>query len=185
MRVNTQLHEETTRFLYENRALFMIAARDKNSTHLSDEFMARYYEVLANTNPETRKMFKILDVQADYLAHQEFLAKRYTDTPAVLDPIKHIFSLLPNLATVVISLGAPSHFGRTFQQRSDTIAWLVDHIPPSVDIAWDLTHVWPLEGKLEDQPLWQTIQARGSLRPGASVTTRIIGSGKSFWGINF
>ncbi|KAH7356285.1 hypothetical protein BKA66DRAFT_248456 [Pyrenochaeta sp. MPI-SDFR-AT-0127] len=185
MRVNTKLHGEVHKYLYQNRTLFMILARDGSSKTLSDEYIARNYETLARMSMRTRQLFQKLEIQIGYLANQTFTAKRYADVSSVSDPMRHIFTMLPNLQTLVISFASSSYairsMQRIFRELNETVVWLISYIPLSVNLVWDLSRACPLQGKIEEQPMWSTIQERGTIIMGASVVTQLESSPYQDW----
>lgn len=155
----------------------MIVARDQASKTLSDEHTARYYETLATMNIRTRQLVKSLEIQVGYLSNQTFTAKRYADVPSVSDPMAHIFTMLPNLETLVISFASSAFtvrsMHRIFRELNETVDWLIPYIPDSVHLIWDLEHACPPHGKIEEQPMWMTMQQRGIFIIGASVVTQL------------
>ncbi|CAO2652200.1 Nn.00g004830.m01.CDS01 [Neocucurbitaria sp. VM-36] len=177
MRANKQLHDEVAKYLYENRTLFMVAARNSQSQTLSDEYMLRYYETLASMPTQTRLRFKKLEIQIGHLVSQPSAPRRYTDVPSVSDPMRHILALLPNLDTVVISFQSLLYTSvsthRIVRERAETAEWLMKYIPASVSILWDLARAFAFPSKSEEQPMWQTIQARGVIKMGHSVFTQL------------
>jgi hypothetical protein len=146
MRTNKQIHREVTKYFYENRVLFMLAARDKSSQMLSNEYMSRYYETLAVMSPQTRRLFTKVEVMVAHFSEQTFTPRRYQHVPSVADPMQHALALLPNLATVVISLGPTplrplKALMRVALQRNQTLEWLLAYIPGHVEILWDQSTV--------------------------------------------
>lgn len=177
MRVNHQLQSEVSKYMYENRTLFMIIARDKASQTLSNEYISRFYETIATMNPYTRQLFRKLEIQIGYLSGQAFIAKRYTKVPAVLEPMREIFALLPSLQTLVVSFGPlpfiPSDTYRIVRERLETVHWLIDCVPDAIDIQWDLTRAFTVRFKADEQPLRRIIAKRGTVQMGESIVTRL------------
>jgi hypothetical protein len=176
MRINRQIHKEATKFFYENRTLFMVVARDKDSQMLSNEYASRYYETLATMNPETRGLFTELEVDIAHFSEQTFTPRRYQQVPSVTDPMRHIIALLPNLKTVVIVLGViPARpvkaIARVSTQRNDTLHWLLDYIPKDVQVLWEKASVPRTETGAE--ALRTIIETRGSFIHQDSVTMQL------------
>lgn len=176
MSTNKQLHNEVTKYFYENRTLFMLLARDKNSQMLSNEYVSRYYETLAVMNSETRSLFTKLEVTVAHFSEQTFKPRQYQLVKSVADPMQHIIALLPNLATIIITLGpTPARpikaLVRVAQQRNETLEWLLRYIPPHVEIMWE-------QDTIPEREIWGSPQLmdiigdRGSIMQGASVTAR-------------
>lgn len=178
MRTNRQIHDEVRKYFYENRTLFVLAARDKGSLMLSNEYMSRYYETLAVMNPQTRMLFNRLEVMVGNLANQSFQPRRYQYVPPVADPIGHVIQLLPNITTVTIAIGpTPLRPIKAVvinsMQRNDTLEWLLHHIPQHMEILWEQTTV-PLPNDKWDEPvLWNMMLERGSFIHGTSVTAQL------------
>lgn len=178
MRTNRQIYKEVTKYFYENRTLFMIVARDKDSQMLSNEYASRYYETLAVMNAETRRLFTRLEVYIAHFSEQTFMPRRYQMVPSVADPMRHIISLLPNLETVVIALGrTPSRplkaLVRVAIQRNETLDWLLAYLPPEVEIIWDEKTMPALEGDWNEFHLWNMVKNRGSLVHEKSITAQL------------
>lgn len=177
MRANKQVHNEVVEYLYEKRTLFMIVARDRESPTLTNEYLSRYYETLASMPTQTRQHFTKLEIQIGYLSSQTFTAKRHTHVPSVSDPMSHILFLLPNLDTVVISFQSLLYTSvsthRIVRERTQTAEWLIKYIPESVNVVWDLARAFAFRTKLDEQPMWRTIQARGEINMGHSVFTQL------------
>ncbi|KAJ4375822.1 hypothetical protein N0V83_001099 [Neocucurbitaria cava] len=177
MRANKQVHNEVVEYLYEKRTLFMIVARDRESPTLTNEYLSRYYETLASMPTQTRQHFTKLEIQIGYLSSQTFTAKRHTHVPSVSDPMSHILFLLPDLDTVVISFQSLMYTSvsthRIVRERTQTAEWLIKYIPESVNVVWDLARAFAFRTKLDEQPMWRTIQARGEINLGHSVFTQL------------
>lgn len=173
MRANHQLHHEIAKHMYENRTLFLIIARDKASQTLSNEYISRFYEIIATMHPPTRHLFTTLEIQIGYLSGQAATAKRHANVPAVLDPMHHIFALLPRLHTLVVSFGPlpfiPSDTYRIVRERLETVDWLIDCVPEAIDVRWDLTRAFTARFKADEQPLRKLIAKRGTVQMGGSV----------------
>jgi hypothetical protein len=179
MRTNKQLHKEVTKYFYENRVLFLLVARDsKGSQLLSDEYLSRYYETLAVMNPQTRCLFTKLEVMVAHFSEQTFAPRQYQHVPSVADPMQQVIALLPNLATVVLSLG-PTPLRplraqvRVAMQRNETLEWLLAYIPAHVEILWDKKTVPVSEDKWPESKLWDIISDRGSPMHGVSISVQI------------
>jgi hypothetical protein len=183
MRTSQQMHREVAKYFYENRTLFMATGRLKNSPMLSNEYLSRYYETLAIMNPQTRRFFTRFDIKVVHQTEQTLPPRRYQLVPSVADPMQHVFDLLPNLSTVVLSLGPtpfrPLVWLRVATQRDDTLESLLDHIPQHVEILWDKSTAPALEGKLgrsgksDESRLWRMMNDRGSFIHGESMTARL------------
>jgi hypothetical protein len=178
MRTNRQIYKEVTKYFYENRTLFMIVAREKDSQMLSNEYASRYYETLAIMNPETRRFFTKLEVCIAHFSEQTFASRRYLEVPSVSDPMRHIISFLPNLETVVIVLGTTpvrplKAVVRIAMQRNDTLDWLLEYISPEVEVIWEQKRIPELEGQWNEFHLWNLIKSRGSLVYGTSITCQL------------
>jgi hypothetical protein len=178
MRTNKQIYKEVTKYFYENRTLFMLAARDKNSQMLSNEYLSRYYETLAVMSPQTRCLFTRLEVMIAHFSEQTFTPRRYQHVPSVVDPMQHTLALLPSLATVVISLG-PTPIRplkarvRVAMQRNHTLQWLLAYIPEHIEILWDQHTVPAPVDHWSEAMLWQMMSERGSPLLGDSVTVEV------------
>ncbi|KAF1919392.1 hypothetical protein BDU57DRAFT_140034 [Ampelomyces quisqualis] len=178
MRANRQIHDEVRKYFYENRILFMLAARDKDSLMLSNEYISRYYETLAVMNPQTRMLFNRLEVMVGHLTHQVFRPRQYQLVPSVADPMRHVIQLLPKLSTVVIAMGPTplrpiKAVVSVATQRNDTLEWLLDHIPQHMEILWEQTTVPTPSDKWDDSGLWNMMRERGSFLHGTSTTARL------------
>ena len=178
MRTNRQIHDEVRKYFYENRTLFMLVARDKDSLMLSNEYISRYYETLAVMNPETRMLFNRLEVVAGHLASQKFQPRQYKLVPSVADPMSHVIQLLPKLTTVVIAFGPmPRRSLKTTvsvaMQRNDTLEWLLDHIPQYMEILWEQTTAPTSSDRWDESILWNMMLERGSFIQGTSATARL------------
>ena len=177
MRANNQVHNEVAKYMYENRTLFMIAAHDRASQTLSEAYISRYYETLASMPTHTRQRFQKLEIQIGYLSSQTFTPKRYPDVPSVSDPMRHVLLLLPNLDTIIISFQSLLYTSisthRIIRERTETVEWLIKYIPRSVHIVYDLARAFTFPPKIEEQPMWQTIQVRGVIKMGHSVFTQL------------
>ncbi|KAH5106884.1 hypothetical protein HBH72_048670 [Parastagonospora nodorum] len=176
MRTSRQMHKEVTKYFYENRTLFMIVARDKHSQMLSREYASRYYETLAAMSPETRALFTRLEVDIAHFSEQTFASRRFHHIPSVTDPMQHIFDLLPHLKTIVIVLGVtPARpakaVERVITQRNETLRWLLEYVPPNVDILWERASLPKIDtGAAELQSM---IEARGSFIDSESITMQL------------
>lgn len=173
MRVNHQLHDEVTKALYEHRRLFLRITRDKESRTLSDEFMSRYYETLAQMAPRTREMFSNVELLISPFSSHDFMARRYQLAPPNTDHMRGVFDLLPNLSTFNITLPDLSgyrhraaHAARDMKQVCDTLEWLLDYIPLGADILWNLRPVkwYPHPQSDEEKRMMQFIESRGSVK---------------------
>lgn len=177
MRVNTQLHDEVQKFLYSNRTLFIVVARDRESLTLSNEFAARSYETLARMAPKTRQLFTSLEIQVGYLAHQTFTSKHYVDIDAVPDPFPHMFSLLPNLKSLLLSFCSSPYAKirppRIFREYDQTVDWLFPYIPPSIDIRWDFTYGSQTWLTLQRSPIWASAARRGAIVQDTSIVRQL------------
>jgi hypothetical protein len=183
MRTNRQIYKEVTKYFYENRVLFMLAARDKNSPMLSNEYLSRYYETLAVMSPQTRRLFTKLEVMVAHFSEQTFTPRRYQHVPSVADPMQHALALLPNLATVVISLGPTplrplKALVRVAMQRNHTLEWLLAYIPEHIEILWDQNTVPAPGDQWSESMLLQMMSDRGSPLPGDSVTVQVAAKGR-------
>jgi hypothetical protein len=183
MRTNRQIYKEVTKYFYENRVLFMLAARDKNSPMLSNEYLSRYYETLAVMSPQTRRLFTKLEVMVAHFSEQTFTPRRYQHVPSVADPMQHALALLSNLATVVISLGPTplrplKALVRVAMQRNHTLEWLLAYIPEHIEILWDQNTVPAPGDQWSESMLLQMMSDRGSPLPGDSVTVQVAAKGR-------
>jgi hypothetical protein len=177
MSTNKQLHSEVTKYFYENRTLFMLLARDENSQMLSDEYISRYYETLAVMNSGTRSLFTKLEVMVAHFSEQTFKPRQYQLVKSVADPMKQIFALLPNLASVVITLGhTPARPMQALlhvaQQRNETLQWFLKYIPPHIEILWEQDTI-PEPEVWGSPQLMDIVDDRGSIMRGESVTARL------------
>ncbi|KAF1838430.1 hypothetical protein BDW02DRAFT_594686 [Decorospora gaudefroyi] len=174
MRVNTRLHDEVTKYLYEHRTLFMPVARHPTNKAFGDEYVARIYNTIATMNPATLHLFKHLEIQISHCQDRHIVASRYL--PRIADPMRHIFRKLTALETLTIQFGpvaTPSYWEsetmlKTTRQRYEieTTEWLIDHIPASVNVSWDRAHASRFLGSdAVEQRLWHAIQDRASARP--------------------
>lgn len=178
MRTNRQIHDEVRKYFYGNRTLFMLAARDKGSLMLSNEYISRYYETLAVMNPQTRMLFNRLEVMVGNLANQRFQPRQYQFVPPVPDPMGHVIQLLPKLTTVTFVIGpTPLRPIKAVvinsMQRNDTLEWLLGHIPQHMEILWEQTTVPEPNDKWDESVLWNMMLERGSLIQGTSVTAQL------------
>jgi hypothetical protein len=183
MRTNKQIHREVTKYFYENRVLFMLAARDKSSQMLSNEYMSRYYETLAVMSPQTRRLFTKVEVMVAHFSEQTFTPRRYQHVPSVADPMQHALALLPNLATVVISLGPTplrplKALMRVALQRNQTLEWLLAYIPGHVEILWDQSTVPAPGNNWSESTLLQMMSERGSPLLGDSIAVQVAAKGR-------
>jgi hypothetical protein len=183
MRTNKQIHREVTKYFYENRVLFMLAARDKSSQMLSNEYMSRYYETLAVMSPQTRRLFTRVEVMVAHFSEQTFIPRRYQHVPSVADPMQHALTLLPNLATVVISLGPTplrplKALMRVALQRNQTLEWLLAYIPGHVEILWDQSTVPAPGNNWSESTLLQMMSERGSPLLGDSIAVQVAAKGR-------
>ena len=176
MRTSRQMHKEVTKYFYQNRTLFIVVARDKDSQMLSREYASRYYETLATMSPDTRRLFTELQVDIAHFSDQTFAARRFHHVPSVTDPMQHFFDLLPHLKTIVIVLGAtPARpakaLERIITQRNETLRWLLEYVPPNVEILWERTTLPKVDtGAAELQSM---IEARGSFIDSESITVQL------------
>jgi hypothetical protein len=178
MRTNKQIHKEVTKYFYENRVLFMLVARDKDSKTLSDEYMSRYGETLAVMNPQTRRLFTKLEIMVAFFSEQTFMPRQYQQVPSGTDPMQYVLALLPSLATLVISLGPtplrplPAQV-RVAMQRNQTLAWLLAYIPGHVEILWDHGTVPTSGDTWKESKLLQMMSERGSPMLGDSIAVKV------------
>lgn len=178
MRVNHQLHSEVAKYLYDNRTLFMIIARDKDSFTLSDEYISRYYETLAVMAPATRQMFTKVELKIGQFPQADFSARRYQLAPSNTDHMREIIAFIPNLSTLVLTLPylmttrPKAYTARTTMQVCDTIDWVLSHVPAHVEILWDMHLVqWYPTPRTEWEVRMLTIvQSRGQVKAGSSVS---------------
>ena len=95
--------------------------------------------------------------------------------PPAIDPLQHIFKLLPNLQTLVVSFGAQPYASisnathRVVLERLETVDWLLGCIPPLIDVRWDLTGAFTTRFRTDEQPLRRLVEKRGSIQMGASL----------------
>ncbi|KAH7392215.1 hypothetical protein DE146DRAFT_617778 [Phaeosphaeria sp. MPI-PUGE-AT-0046c] len=183
MSANRQLHNETRKYFYENRTLFMLLARDKKSQMLSNEYISRYYETLAVMNAETRCLFTRLEVLVAHFSEQTFKPRQYQLVRSVADPMQHIVALLPNLTSIIITLGPtpirplPASL-RVAQQRNETLEWFLKYIPPHVEILWEQSTI-PAPELSGDSQLRDIVDNIGSFIHGESATARLEASRRS------
>ncbi|KAF2032067.1 hypothetical protein EK21DRAFT_61774 [Setomelanomma holmii] len=186
LRINRRLHDEGARHFYENRTLFMVAARDKQSELLSNEFVLRYCETVAMMATSTRLLFTTLEIQIGYFSDQKFTGRHPSceKLPSGIIPVQHIFALLPNLKSVVISFAlAPAQIvrsnARIAQQQNDTLEWLLAHIPQDVELLWDEISLWddipevPPQTSVCEGELFELMHSRGPPQQGRSVAAQL------------
>ncbi|KAL6711633.1 hypothetical protein ACN47E_004567 [Coniothyrium glycines] len=180
MRANRGLHDEVEKHLYENCTLFMEIARDKASQNLSNEYISRNLLVLQSMTPSMRQLFRKCEIRIGYLSSQKLpRGRRIGDVP-VMDPMRRIFQLLPNLQTLVVSFAAQTSLTlsigthRIILERRETVQWLLESIPESVDVIWDLADAdaFPMRFQTDREPLRQLVQQRGSIVMGSSNANR-------------
>jgi hypothetical protein len=170
MRTNRQLHAEVKKYFYQNRTLCILAAHDGGREILSKLYMSKYYETLAVMDPQTRLFFTKLDIQIKPLFPDtiDVTARRHSHVPVVTDPMRQILTLLPNLATIVLSLGQVSFLPRATRtyvsgQRIDTLKWLLECIPCKVQVLWT-PPTSPAHNAAEDvKTCWHIMSDRGQL----------------------
>jgi hypothetical protein len=178
MRTNKQIHAEVTKYFYENRVLFMLVARDKDSKTLSDEYMSRYGETLAVMSPQTRRLFTKLEIMVAHFSEQTFTPRQYQQVPPGTDPLQYALALLPNLATLVISFG-PTPLRplraqvRVAMQRNQTLAWLLPYIPGHVEILWDQGTVPAPGDRWSESKLIEMMNERGSPTLEVSIAEQV------------
>jgi hypothetical protein len=170
MRTNRQLHAEVTKYYYENRILHILATHDKDRELLSNSHMFTYYEELAVMNPQTRALFTKLDIMIIplYLDVQDVRKQRHPHVTSVADPMRHTFALLPNLTTIVISLGPyPLRIRRSIdyykRQRIMTLEWLLQRAPRGVQVAWTPTTPPSDDAAMDEKTCWRIMKDRGFL----------------------
>jgi hypothetical protein len=156
----------------------MIAARDKESKMLSDEFVSRYYETVAVMSAPTRLLFTKLELQVGYFSNQIFTPRRYQNVPSTAAPLQQILTLLPSLKSLVISFGvAPAQMMRSntriTEQRNDTLLWLLEHIPQGVDILWDTSAASPAQSRIDESTLSEIMHNRGPPKQSESVAAQL------------
>lgn len=177
MSTNKQLHDETRKYFYENRTLFMLLARDRNSQMLSNEYVSRYFETLAVMNAETRRLFTKLEVMVAHFSEQTFKPRQYQLVRPVEDPMEGIIALLPNLSSIIITLGpTPARpmqaVLRVAQQRNETLEWFLQYVPPYIEILWERSTI-PEPEICGMSQLSDMVNGRGSLINGESATARL------------
>jgi hypothetical protein len=174
MCVSHQLHSEVAKYFYDNRTLFMIIARDKDSLTLSDEYISRYYETLAVIAPAMRQMFTKVELKIAQFPQADFSARRYQLAPLNTDHMREIVAFLPNLSTLVLTL---PHLMTTrpkayTMQVCDTIEWVLNHVPSHVEILWDMHLVqwYPTPRTEWEVRMLTIIESRGQVKVGSSVS---------------
>lgn len=169
LRANRQLHNEVTKYLFENRTLFMNIARDKASLNLSHAYISKCVVNLERMNPCTRQLFRRCEFQIDYLSSHTLSAGRTIGETPAINPIQQIFKLLPSLQTLILSFGNPPFASngvathRIVRERLETVDWLIGCIPENIDVKWNLTGAFTTRFKTDEQPLRQLIEKRGSI----------------------
>lgn len=177
LRVSRQVHDETVKYFYEKRTLFLVAARDKASLTLSNHYLSRFYETVAAMNPRTRQLFRKLEIQIAYLSGQSTTLKAYPSVSFVADPMRDLFRLLPQLDTLVIAFGpnpfiAGENWG-VIREKLETVYWLIECIPPAIRVQWDLTRAFTTRFKVDERPLRRIVAKRGTVRMGESLSTQL------------
>lgn len=180
MHVNHQLHDEVVKYFYENRTLWMIAARDRGRPILSDEFVGRFYETVAAMNPQTRLLFKKLEIDVGILSAQTFLPRRYYGILPVTDHMRQIFALLPNLETVLFTFKRIHHsvsgrgMPRFYWEREKTLQWIIDSLPqPAPRIQWDFSQSSPFWDDAHEQELRPKLEKQVGMEMGESVLSQL------------
>jgi hypothetical protein len=171
MRTNRQLHAEVTKHFYENRTLRLQVGRDEDDALLSHALMLEHYETLAVMRPQTRALFTSLDICIQPLsprAATQVPVRRYPRIVPVVDPMRSSLALLPNLATVVLSLANLNsrpwrQRGVIAEQRIRTLKWLLECIPSNVQVVWT-----PLTAPSDDaaqdvKTCWRIMKEKGAL----------------------
>ncbi|KAF2850254.1 hypothetical protein T440DRAFT_109633 [Plenodomus tracheiphilus IPT5] len=183
LRTNQQVHDEVAQYFYEKRTLFLVAARDKASQTLSNNYLSRFYDMVATMNPKTRHFFKKLEIQVSYLSGQTITLKRYPSISFVADPMRDLFALLPQVQTLVIAFGpTPFIAGENWgiiREKLETVYWLIDCVPPSIDVRWDLTRAFTSRFKVDEGPLRRIVAKRGTVHMGESVSSQLASQRKS------
>ncbi|KAI8938635.1 hypothetical protein NX059_004506 [Plenodomus lindquistii] len=183
LRTNKQVHDEVVGYFYEKRTLFLVAARDKASQSLSNNYLSRFYDMVATMNPKTRELFERLEIQVSYLSGQTITLKRYPSISFVADPMRDLFALLPRVQTLVIAFGpTPFIAGENWgiiREKLETVYWLIDCVPPAIDVRWDLTRAFTNRFKVDEGPLRRIVAKRGTVHMGESVSSQLASRRKS------
>lgn len=173
MRTNHQVYHEVIKYFFENRTLYMSAARDKSSVNLSDEYISRYYETVSSIGPCTRSLFRKLEIYIGFLSHQTFIPRKHQHVISMSDPIHEILDLLPNLDVIIISstclplvfdkpqTRALQTFARIVTQKIETVEWLLGSIRPEIEVRWAIPGA--MDDGLENVKIQQLMAIRGPL----------------------
>ncbi|CBX95918.1 hypothetical protein LEMA_P030700.1 [Plenodomus lingam JN3] len=183
LRTNKQIHDEVVEYFYEKRTLFLVAARDKASQTLSNNYLSRFYDMVAMMNPRTRQLFGKLEIQVSYLSGQTTTMKRYPSISFVADPMRDLFALLPKVQTLVIAFGpTPFIAGENWgiiREKLETVYWLIDCVPVSIDVRWDLSRAFTSRFKVDEGPLRRIVAKRGTVHMGESVSSKLASQRRS------
>ncbi|KAF2878007.1 hypothetical protein BDV95DRAFT_8308 [Massariosphaeria phaeospora] len=169
LRTCHQLHDEVTKYLYRDRTLFVKAVTGGKDM-VSSAHITQNYESVAAMAPTTRLYFKTLEIQVDYQASRDVCGPRFPHALPSYDPFADTFKLLPALETVVVSFpphGPNPSTKYRYAKRKEPVAWLIEHIPDSLQLRWDFTH-WHDEAG--EQMVADRMASRGGLQHGASVS---------------
>jgi hypothetical protein len=171
MRTNRQLHAEVTKHFYENRTLRFQVGRDDDDALLSHALVLEHYETLAVMRPQTRALFTRLDISIQPLSPgpaAQVPVRRYPRIVPVADPMRCSLALLPNLATVVISLANLNsrpwrRRGVVAEQRIRTLKWLLECIPSNVQVVWTPSTAPSDDAAQDVKTCWRIMKERSAL----------------------
>jgi hypothetical protein len=173
MRTNHQLHAEVTKYFYQNRTLRLQVGRDEGDALMSHALMLEHYETLAVMRPQTRALFTSLDISIQPLSlgpATQAPIQRYPRVVPVADPMCCSLALLPNLATVVLSLANLNsrpwrRRGVVAEQRIRTLQWLLECIPSNVQVLWTPS-TSPSDDAAQDvKTCWRIMKEKDALKP--------------------
>jgi hypothetical protein len=175
MRTNRQLHAEVTKHFYENRTLHLQVGRDEDDVLMRHALMLEHYETLAVMAPRTRALFTSLDISIQPLSPgsaAQAPVRRYPHIVPVADPMRRSLALLPNLATVVISLANLNsrprrQRGIVADHRIRTLKWLLQCIPSNIQVSWMPSAPPDQDAASDVKTCWRIMKEIGALTPDA------------------
>lgn len=170
LRTSRQLHNEASKYFYENRKLFIGLTKGHGFEAMDYNGIARVYEITASIPHRTRTLFRHLDIMVGYVGLRADV-RRYPEIKPVDDPFRETLALLPNLGTVLISFrpGATTTVA-PITDRKAAVLWLIDAIPESITLLWDYTD-W--RDKAGEDFVSRGMEKRGGVKLGESVARQM------------
>lgn len=150
MRVNKQLHEETTKHFFDKPTLLIEACKESR-LHQTQGFFTKhttgeYVALVTSMSPEVKRRFTRLELRI------------FPDCASTADkaqlgplPLRQICNALPNLESILISYSKINERAtsrrvrvrqlRFHEERKSTLEWLRAQLPDNaLQVAWDLTN---------------------------------------------